>query len=122
MEVLAEGPFAGTFPIQMTEVGKSSALLRDIDDQDCFHYANSEQVVGVPAGAALLASSRRVPVAVLDYGSHCYTTQFHPEGSDQTLGPIWQHKAPQLMQHYHDRDKGDQLVENFLRLVVDKLA
>jgi len=121
VETLAGGPFAGTFPIQMTAAGKSSALLQDIADEDCFHYANSEQVVDVPASATLLASSSRVPVALLDYGDHCYTTQFHPEGSDQTLGPIWQHKAPQLMQEYHDRDKGDQLVENFLRLVVDKL-
>jgi len=47
--------------------------------------------------------------------------QFHPEGSEQTLGPIWQHKAPQLMQNYHPRDKGNLLVENFLRLVVEQL-
>ena len=117
--VLANGPFAGTFPVQITAAGKSSALFRGIADGDSFHYANSEQVIDVPEAAALLASSSRVPVAALEYPGHCYTTQFHPEGSDQTLGPIWQHKAPQLMRNYHDRDKGDQLVENFLRLVVD---
>jgi GMP synthase (glutamine-hydrolysing) len=120
VERLTDGPFAGTFPIRITEAGKSSPLLRGIHDGDCFQYANSEQVVDVPDGATLLASSSRVPVAALDYGGHCYTTQFHPEGSDQTLGPIWQHKAPHLMQNYHDREKGDRLVENFLQLVVDK--
>ena len=96
--------------------------MHGIEDEDCFQYANSEHVVAVPAGATLLASSSRVPVAALDYGDHCYTTQFHPEGSDLTLGPIWQHKAPDLMRNYHDFEKGDQLVENFLRMVVEKLT
>jgi GMP synthase (glutamine-hydrolysing) len=122
VELLVDGPFAGTFPIRLTAAGKASPLLHDIADEDCFQYANSEQVVGVPDNATLLASSSRVPVAALDYGDHCYTTQFHPEGSDQTLGPIWQHKAPHLMQNYHNREKGDQLVENFLRLVVEMLS
>jgi GMP synthase-like glutamine amidotransferase len=121
VEKVPGGPFAGTFPVSLTVVGKTSPLLQGIADQDCFHYANSEQVIDVPVGAELLASSSKVPVAALDYGNHCYTTQFHPEGSKLTLGPIWQHKAPQLMQNYHDDDRGDRMVENFLRLVVDQL-
>ena len=118
---LAGGPFAGTFPVTLTTAGETSALFQGIADQDCFHYANSEQVIDVPAAASLLASSSQVPVAALDYGDHCYTTQFHPEGSELTLGPIWQHTRPQLMQNYHANDRGDHLVENFLRLVVEQL-
>jgi GMP synthase (glutamine-hydrolysing) len=121
VEWLDDGPFAGTFPLSLTAAGRKSPLLRGIADQDCFHYANSEHVVAVPAGATLLASSSRVPVAALDYGDFCFSTQFHPEGTEQTLGPIWQHKAPQLMQNYHPRDKGNLLVENFLQLVVEQL-
>lgn len=113
------GPFAGTFPVRLTEAGKSSPLMQTITDHDCFHYANSEHVAGIPAGSTLLASSSKVPVAALDYGDHCYTTQFHPEATDETLGTIWRHKAPRLRRNYHTRDKGDQLVENFLRLVRD---
>ena len=113
------GPFAGTFPVQLTEAGKASPLMRDIADGDCFHYANGEHVVDIPAGGILLATSGRVPVAALDYGDHVYTTQFHPEATDETLGTIWRFKAPELMQYYHTREKGDQLVENFLRLVRD---
>ncbi len=119
---LTDGPFAGTFPVTLTAAGMVSPLLRGIADGDCFQYANGEHVVCVPPGASLLASSGRVPVAVLDYGDHCYTTQFHPEGTDQTLGPVWQHIAPHLMQNYHDRDKGFQLVANFLQLVVDQMT
>lgn len=122
VERLGDGPFAGTFPLRLTDAGKASPLMQAIVDDDCFHYANSEQVAEVPAGSTLLASSSRVPVAALDYGDHCYTTQFHPEATEETLGTIWRHKAPELRRNYNSRDKGDQLVENFLRLVRDLQA
>ena len=115
----ADGPFAGTFPVELTEAGKTSPLMQDIADQDCFHYANSEHVVDITVGSTLLARSSKVPVAVLDFGDHCYSTQFHPEATEETLGTIWRYKAPEMMQHYHAHDKGDRLVENFLQLVRD---
>ncbi len=120
VERLAEGPFAGTFPLRLTEAGRESPLLRGIDDGECFHYANSEHVTEIPAGATLLGHSSRVPVAALDFGHHCYSTQFHPEGTHETLGTIWRNKAPELMQNYRPDDRGDRLVENFLRLVVER--
>ena len=113
------GPFGGTFPLRLTAAGRASPLMRDISDRDCFHYANGEHVVDIPAGSTLLASSSKVPVAVLDYGDHCYTTQFYPEATEETLGTIWRFKAPELMSRYHSRDQGDRLVENFLRQVRD---
>lgn len=117
--LLEDGPFAGTFPLSLTAAGKASPIMQTIADNDCFHYANSEHVTDIPAGATLLASSSRIPVAALDFGDHCYTTQFHPEATEQTLGTIWRHKAPQLRRNYHSQDKGDQLVGNFLHLVRD---
>ena len=122
VEKLADGPFAGTFEVSLTEAGRASLLLEGIDDGAAFQYANSEHVVEVPPGARLLATSSRVPVAALDYGDHCYTTQFHPEGTDRTLGCVWQHIAPELMQNYHANDRGFDLVANFLRLVVVGVA
>lgn len=116
------GPFAGTFPLQLTAAGGASPLLTGIAEGDCFHYANSEHVVEVPRGATLLGSSSQVPVAVLDYGGHCYTTQFHPEATEETLGTIWRHRAPELMRRYHSDDLGDRLVENFLVLARDGAA
>jgi GMP synthase-like glutamine amidotransferase len=113
------GPFAGTLPIQLTDAGKSSPLMHAVSDHDCFQYANSEHVIGVPEGSTLLASSSKIPVAALDYGDHCYSTQFHPEGSNETLGTVWRFKNPELMLNYHTDEKGDQLVENFLKLVVN---
>ena len=58
-------------------------------------------------------------VAALDYGGHCYSTQFHPEGTDQTLGTVWRFSAPERMNNYHPHDKGRRLVENFLRLAIE---
>jgi GMP synthase-like glutamine amidotransferase len=119
VEPVDGGPFAGTFPIQLTDAGKSSSIMNSISDNDCFQYANSEHVVGIPENSTLLASSSRVPVAALDFGNHCYTTQFHPEGTHETLGTVWRFKAPELMLNYHDREAGDRLVENFLQIVVE---
>ena len=110
-------PYAGTFPVQLTEAGRVSPIMESVPDGASFHFANSEHVVSVPAGAKLLASSGRVPVAALDFGNHCYSTQFHPEGTHETQGTLWRFKAPHLMARYHDQQAGAQLVENFLRLV-----
>ncbi len=119
VERLEVGPFAGTFPLRLTDAGRSSAIMRSIPDNACFHFANTEHVSSMPDGGVLLGSSARVPVAALDFGDHCYSTQFHPEGTHETLGAVWRFKAPELMLKYHGRDAGDQLVENFLQLVVD---
>ncbi len=122
VERLAAGPFAGTWPLALTRAGRESPLMAGIADGDAFNYANSEHVVEIPHGATLLGHSERVPVAALDFGQHCYSTQFHPEGTDRTLGTIWRHKAPELMRHYHADDAGDRLVENFLCLARDRVA
>ncbi|MBT5353353.1 MAG: type 1 glutamine amidotransferase [Rhodospirillales bacterium] len=119
VEHVEQGPYAGTFPVALTDAGRSSPVMNNIPDGAKFHFANSEYVLDVPAGGTLLASSGRVPVAALDFGHHCYATQFHPEGTHETLGTVWRHKAPELMDRYVESRAGDQLVENFLRLVID---
>ena len=116
VDKLAGGPFAGTFEVELSSAGKASPLFEGIESEACFHYANGEHVTSMPEGATLLAASSRVPIAALDFGGHCYSTQFHPEGSDQTLGTVWRYKAPELMKNYHAFDKGDQLVENFFKI------
>lgn len=117
VERLDEAPHAGTYPVQLTDHGKSSPIMESINEEASFQFANSEHVVDLPEGCRLLATSEKIPVAALDFGDHCYSTQFHPEGTHETLGTVWRFKAPELMRNYHDRDAGQQLVENFLRLV-----
>jgi GMP synthase (glutamine-hydrolysing) len=115
-----DGPFAGTFPVRLTEAGVKSPIMQSIQNDDCFHYANNEHVTEIPTGSTLLASSSKVPVAALDFGNHCYSTQFHPEATVETLGTIWKHTSPELCENYHSGEMGDVLVRNFLNLVVSQ--
>lgn len=112
-----DGPCAGTFSTSLTAAGSASPLMRIIDDDGRFHYANSEQVASVPSCSTLLAYTDRVPVAALDFGGHWYSTQFHPEATAESLGTIWRNKSPELCGNYRDDDSGDQLIENFFDLV-----
>ena len=116
----SDGPFAGTFPAKITAAGMASPIMQSIQNNDCFHYANSEHVTEIPRGSTLLATSSKVPVAALDFGDHCYSTQFHPEATVKTLGTIWRKTSPALCDNYHSGEVGDVLVTNFLNLVVSQ--
>ena len=119
VEILIDGPYAGSFPINLTNAGRHSPIMNGISDEAVFQFANSETVVNVPKGSSLLASSGRVSVAALDFGEHCYSTQFHPEGTHETLSTVWRYKQPELMKNYLPEENGRLVVENFLRLVVN---
>lgn len=114
---LQQGTCAGTYPVELTDAGQSSPLMREIKTGDSFQYANSEHVVGIPEGTTLLANSANVPIAALDYGNHCYSTQFHPEATCEALSTVWRFSRPELMANYHSQDAGGRLVRNFLRIV-----
>lgn len=117
VDPVKHAPYAGTFSVQLTEAGKSCPVMKSLGDSGDFQYANSEHVVLMPDGSTLLASSAEIPVAALDWGNHCYSTQFHPEGTHETLGTVWRFKSPELMGNYRESQDGAELVENFLRLV-----
>jgi GMP synthase-like glutamine amidotransferase len=116
----SNGPFAGTFPVKLTAAGMTSPIMKSIQSNDCFHYANGEHVMDIPSGSTLLASSSKVPVAALDFGNHCYSTQFHPEATVETLATIWKKTSPELCDNYHSGEMGDVLVRNFLNLVISQ--
>ena len=117
VEKRSNGPYAGTFDVNLTDAGKASALFRNIKDIAPFHFANGEQVTSVPEGGTLLASSAEAKVAALFYGNQSYSTQFHPEASAESLGTVWMHSHPDWQRNYHDHDAGDQLIENFFEIV-----
>ncbi len=114
---LADGPYAGTLAVKMTAAGQASALLKSIPEKACFQFGNSQHVADVPDGAVLLASSGRNPVAILDFGNHCYATQFHPECTHDRISTIWQFNSPSLMDAYFTEDNGYKLVANFFDIV-----
>lgn len=114
-----DGPYAGTYALDLRGAARGSPLFHGLPEDASFQYANSEHVLDVPKGATLLATSGPITVAALDYGHHCYTTQFHPEGTHETLSCVWRLKAPDLMARYRPENFGNRLVRNFLRLVAE---
>lgn len=119
VEKLPDGPYAGTFGVSLTPAGQQSPLMKSIGDQAPFQFANSEHVVDIPKGSTLLAASGPVSVAALDFGDHCYSTQFHPEGTHETLSTVWQFSRPELVDRYFEETSGYQLISNFLQIVAD---
>ena len=117
VERMADGPYAGTFPVDLTAEGQASALFEGIDRDSGFQFANNDQVLNVPGGARLLATSGPVKVAALDFGDHCYSTQFHPEGTWETLSTVWRNASPEYMDNYYPEENGRRLVKNFLGLI-----
>ena len=117
VEDLDDGPYAGTFPLELTPEGQTSALMRSIPDGACFQFGNSQHVANVPQGAVWLAGSGRNPVAVLDFGNQCYSVQFHPECTHDQISTIWRNKQPDLMANYFSEENGYKLVSNFFDIV-----
>ena len=118
VERIPAGPYAGTFEIAITDHGKASPLFHSIENMAGFQFANNDRVLNVPEGAKLMASSGPVDIAALDYGNHCYSTQFHPEGTWETLSTVWRNTSPDLMENYYAEENGRKLVNNFLNLVI----
>ncbi len=118
VESLSQGPYAGTFAVSLTPAGRDCPLWESIVDDAPFQFANGEHVVDLPAGCTLLASSGPVGVAAVDFGDSWYSTQFHPEGTSETLSTVWRNKRPELMEQYYAEESGYRLVSNFLNLVM----
>ena len=115
---LEHGPHAGTFEVELTALGQNSPLMKSIPKRAAFHYANSEHVIDIPAGTELLAQSDIIPLAALDFGNNCFSTQFHPEATERSLATVWRFSNPERMQYYHNNEFGNKLVENFLNIVI----
>jgi len=119
VEPVPDAPYAGTFAVGLTAAGRASPLMDSVPDESPFQFANTEHVTEVPPGSTLLATSGPVGVAALDFGDHCYTTQFHPEGTHETLSAGWRVTRPELIARYVPETSGYQLVTNFLNIVAD---
>ncbi len=57
------------------------------------HTTHEQSVLEAPAGATLLARSKRDPHQILRYGKHAISTQFHPEFSAEVMRAYLVYKA-----------------------------
>ncbi len=76
----------GTFPVSLTEAGKQDALFSDMPETFMAQYGHKDSATDIPRGATLLASSPQCNASAFRYGSHVYTTQFHPESTGEGMG------------------------------------
>ena len=131
----------GLFEIEMTSDGAASPLLYDIDATARVFQWHECEVVGLPEGARLLASSASCTVQAVRYGPAAFGVQFHFEMTGAMLAEVAADPA------YADRltdalgeDAGavfarnvapevdglarqsKRLYENFMGLVRDRLA
>ncbi len=66
--------------LNITEAGKTDALLRGFPEQISVLLGHKEACDSTPRGATLLMTGKDCPVQMFRIGKNVYATQFHPEG------------------------------------------
>jgi len=69
----------GTFPVTLTEAGKSDVIFSALPDTFPAQYGHKDSLSSVPAEAVVLGGSAQCKTSALRYGEALYTVQFHPE-------------------------------------------
>lgn len=69
----------GTHEVDLTIDGRTDPIFQDLPHKFDAQYGHKDSICILPDGATLLASSDKCRGAMLRYGCHLYTTQFHPE-------------------------------------------
>ncbi len=116
VEALTGGFIAGTEQVHLNEYGQSSPLFAGIAAVADFHFGNQEQVTKIPAGAKLMASHDRAPIAALDHGNGWFSTQFHPEVTLEAMQAAWRTSHPQFVDNFRPSPNGFRLIENFVAM------
>lgn len=113
----------GTVAITLTDAGLEDRLIGDGQRTLWVQTAHSQSVLKLPAGATLLASSRRDPNHAFRVGEHVWGIQFHPEFSASvTAAFVHDYRsgleaqgdsAGALLADIRDSDVGQQLLQRF---------
>ena len=114
VELLEDGRFVGSKPLNLTEAGRTHFVFEGFDDAPLFHFGNEEHVERLPEGATLLASSEVFEAAAIDHGGHWVTTQFHPEMSVDGCVAATAHMVPDARARYRHLPDAPRMFSNFL--------
>ena len=119
----------GSVEVFLTEAGKSDPLFESLGDNFLAPMGHQDCVTRLPAGATLLASSRKVDNQAFRIdGKPIYCTQFHPELNRESLVqrvhayPVYAEKISglsleQFAQQCDETPQTDQLLGRFVNLV-----
>jgi len=114
VEPLAERPYAGSFPLELSDAGRQHFLFDDMPSNPVFHYANSEHVVQPPKDTVVLGSAPTFEAAALDHGDNWLSVQFHPEMAHDVIAVDFKFIKPELVEQYYPLPDAPKLLRNFL--------
>ena len=115
IESLADGVYAGSFPLMLNSVGNQHFLFEGLSREPVFHFANSEYVVRPPAQAVVLGTTPVFETAALDYGDQWLSVQFHPEMRHDVIAVDFKFIRPDFVERFYPLSSGLRLLYNFLR-------
>jgi len=75
----------GTFAVTLTDEGKGDILFSDMPETFMAQYGHKDSASALPPSAVLLAKSTQCFASAFRYGTHVYTTQFHPESTAEGM-------------------------------------
>jgi GMP synthase-like glutamine amidotransferase len=111
------GPLNGTYPIRLTESGKTAPLFQGIPDKPQFHFSNHYHVIPAPGTEMnILATTVDSPAVAVDYGDHWYGSQFHPESRLETWACYCRKDSTADLENYRSDHAGLQVMKNFFKI------
>lgn len=119
----------GNVRVSLTAAGRMCPLFAGNGPELNFLESHQDAVLGVPAGAQVLAANDHTPVQALAYGPRQFSVQFHPEFSPEILRALWRDRekpegfdpAPAL-ESAQPTPEARKLFARFLDLVPDQAA
>ena len=113
----AAGTLAGTYEIELTELGRKHPLFDGFSTNPRFNFANYLHVVPSKAQKGrVLARIGESSAICIDHGAHWYTTQFHPESRRPVWSCMYEHSKPEHVKNYSDDQDGAALINNFMKI------
>lgn len=83
---MMDGPEVGLYDVELTPEGRRDPLFAGIEPVSRCLQWHGAAVVGLPAGARVLASSTHCPIQAIKVGRHAYGLQYHMEITGTTVG------------------------------------
>ena len=110
------GTLAGTYPVSLTDAGRSHPLFTGMSESPKFHFANYLHVIPSPAqNSGVLAVQNGSPAIALDHGGGWFSTQFHPEARKASWDRYYSLQDAEFQSAYEPEHDGAALIENFFK-------
>ena len=116
------GTLAGTYEIELTDIGRRHPLFEGLSTSPRFNFANYLHVI--PSNAQkekALASIGESGAICIDHGDRWYTTQFHPESRRSVWSCMYEQTEPEHVGNYLDDQDGADLIRNFMKIAAKEL-